>query len=238
MGYFVCGPVWFPLQYFSCKVGRTIVSYIYFPAIVFFPPWHSKYIFRILTVLGYGSILLVLLACAWCEWTLLLPEWVEQLGEVVIFCISCSFGLGTECAVRWHMPGQIAALSLLPRTTEWYEVEEGTMRQGTWESVMPQGTHHKQTVVTTVFLQHHSSVWVAFFCWRLIWSNSWCSGLTIIFSQFISSFFRVIFRFGLIIACAYLVGGSCLSGGGQLALAVLWQISICLEGREALEELV
>lgn len=35
-----------------------------------------------------------------------------------------------------------------------------------------------------------------------------------------------------------MVGGSCLSDGGQLVLAELHQVSACLEGNGALEELV
>lgn len=43
--------------------------------------------------------------------------------------ISCFFGVGTEYSVHWHKQGQIAAPSLLPGATEWFE-EEGTRQQG------------------------------------------------------------------------------------------------------------
>lgn len=59
------------------------------------------------------------------------PVWFSLSGcwRLVMFCISCFFGVDTEYSMHWHWIGEIAALSLLPGAAEWFE-EEGTRQQG------------------------------------------------------------------------------------------------------------
>lgn len=133
------------------------------------------------------------------------PVWLSLGGcwRLVMLCISSFFGADTEYSMHWHWIG--AGPNCCSQSAAWGHRMvwggEGHQAAGIFNAG---GFIVQQTAVPTVTLQHHSSA----FCWALllletVWSNVWCSGLTVLFSGFIPSIFRDSFSSGLTIVCAF-----------------------------------
>lgn len=179
------GPCDFSYFIFLLNLAWLLQTALLFPEIIFFTLWHSKCIFRSLTTLACGGILLVLLSGS---------PWV------VMLCISCFFGVGTEYSVHWHEQGQFAALS-----AAWGHRmvgaggQQGYLMQDDGQCLRGGIMNRLQSPLS---LQHHSSA-PALLLLETVWSNAWCSGLAVLCSGFIPSIFRDCFSFGLAMVCAF-----------------------------------